>query len=345
MKERNISYDIVRVVSMCFVISVHLLAHLSNDTELRIFMSNTFYQLFFTCNGIFYMLSGKFALQEKCDSAKEYFNYYYKKLWGLLVPIVLYMFLRYTYDTNYAFSSEGFLTGFWQNFSSGYSSNEYWYLYALVGSILAAPFIGKALQNTSKTGLWIFLAIGLFFNTMWSYMPLFGYEWAWKYPFESWIFYFCLGYCVDRLIHSKKQRIAVYIVGVTCFVISMLQKYGGGVTRRIYDLAPTMTCITCMIYVLLKSIKIKNNTIKTILTIVAIHSFGVYMGHMRVLRIVVDWRPMGENFYMEYLITTTIMVLLMSLAVSFIFDSIVVFPLKKYMIGLLAKDGAGEKVM
>ncbi len=54
---------------------------------------------------------------------------------------------------------------------------------------------------------------------------------------------------------------------------------------------------------------------------------------------------MIELFTLKYLITTTIMVLLMSLAVSFIFDSIVVFPLKKYMIGLLAKDGAGEKVM
>ena len=303
------------------------------DTELRTFMFNVFNLLFLTCNGMFYMLSGKFALQEKCETSKEYFWYYYKKIWGLVVPIVLYMLLRYSHDANYTFLNSGFWIGFIQHLLSNYSSIEYWYLYFLVGNILLAPFMGKALQNTSNFGLCIFLFIGLFFNAMYTYMPLFGLTWSWKYPLESWTLYFYLGFVVDRIIVTKKQKVAVFIVGLLSICVSLIQIYAGK-ANNIYDLAPTFTCISCMMYMLLKSISIKNNIMQTILLFVSKHSFVIYMVHMIVLNSVVAIRPMNDNLYIEYLITTTFIILIISLAIGFIFDGVIVIPLKKGMFKL-----------
>lgn len=333
IKKREVKYEIVRIVSMFFVISVHLLGSLRTDSELRIFMQNFFTLLFFTCNGMFYMLSGKFALQEKSETSKEYFWYYYKKFWGLIVPIILYMLLRYSHDRNYTFFDSGFITGFLHNLTSDYCSMEYWYLYVLVGNILLAPFIGKALQNTSRVGLWIFVIIGLFFNTMHSYMPLAGYGWSWSYPLESWSLYFYLGFVIDRTVTSNKQKAIVCIAGLVSILISLLQVYMGK-TNNIYDLAPTFTCISCMMYILLGLIKVKSEVIQSIILFVSKHSFGIYMVHMTVLNEVVAFRPMKDNLYIEYLVTTTIIILIISLTISFIFDEIFIFPLKKGMLKL-----------
>lgn len=333
MKKRELNYEIIRTVSMCFVISVHLLRIMPTDTELRVFMFNILNLLCLTCNGMFYMLSGKFALQERCESPKQYFWYYYKKAWGLVVPIILYMLLRYSHDANYSFLDNGFWTGFVQHILSNYSSIEYWYLYFLIGNVLLAPFIGKALQNTSNFGLCIFLIIGLFFNSMSSYMPLIGFSWSWKYPLESWSLYFYLGFVTDKIITTTKQKAVVCIAGLASIVVSLIQIYAGK-ANNIYDLAPTFTCICCMMYILLKLIRFKSRTVKNIIFFVGKHSFGIYMVHMIVLNRVIAIRPMEENFYMEYLVTTTVIILILSLIISFIFDEIIINPLKKGMFKL-----------
>lgn len=44
------------------------------------------------------MLSGKFALNTKCETFSEYYDYYVKKLTNIVIPVLLYMFLRSLYD-------------------------------------------------------------------------------------------------------------------------------------------------------------------------------------------------------------------------------------------------------
>ena len=53
MKKRELNYEIIRTVSMFFVISVHLLRIMPTDTELRTFMFNVFNLLFLTWNVLY----------------------------------------------------------------------------------------------------------------------------------------------------------------------------------------------------------------------------------------------------------------------------------------------------
>lgn len=75
-KDRNIQSDLVRVVAMFFVIAVHTpLGELGNIW----WVNYATRALFFTCNAIFFMLSGKYNLRFVAEPEKQcYKKYYYK---------------------------------------------------------------------------------------------------------------------------------------------------------------------------------------------------------------------------------------------------------------------------
>ncbi|WP_276627783.1 hypothetical protein, partial [Sharpea azabuensis] len=72
MSKRLIQFDILRVMAMIFVIAIHVSVRpfVTNP-----YMKNMWYVLFLVCNGLFYMLSGKFNLrmicQIKCNTYDE----------------------------------------------------------------------------------------------------------------------------------------------------------------------------------------------------------------------------------------------------------------------------------
>ena len=99
------------------------------------------------CNGLFFMISGKFALSACCRTGADYRKYYLKRLGSIGIPVLLGMLLRSMYNVGgwwpEYFLSADFLKEYIQNVLYRFSSCEYWFLYELVGFLLAAPFLGK----------------------------------------------------------------------------------------------------------------------------------------------------------------------------------------------------------
>lgn len=328
MVERTSKYEFVRVVAMFFVIGVHVVGNLPTDTELRTFFYYVLTLIFYTCNGLFYFLSGKFALEQSCDTLKDYLKYYKKKVRNLIIPMLFYMCLRSAYE------ARGLETGqFWKscviNILSGYSGTEYWYLYGLIGNVLCAPFLSKAFKKANKAGIWIFVILGIGYNALATYLPLAGLLIAWSYPFGGWTLYFYLGYCIEKIIDTKtKERCAIWL-GIVCFVSSIVQKYNG-VTLHIHDWAPTYIIITCAVFILLKNAKIEEmgkNIIK-VNSFVGKHSFAVYMVHITIMGWVMRWRPF-ENYYLGYLILITVVVAIISLLIGTAIDNSIVYLIKQ----------------
>ena len=89
---RLIEYDYVRATAMMFVIFLHVLyfVDFSVGGEAYVIIDNTLKTLFFSCNALFFMLSGKFAVRLK----KNYGEYLYKKIITLGIPIIICFVIR-----------------------------------------------------------------------------------------------------------------------------------------------------------------------------------------------------------------------------------------------------------
>ncbi|MDO4409185.1 MAG: acyltransferase family protein [Eubacteriales bacterium] len=88
MKQRLVNYDLIRVLACIFVIMIHI------ETKPFSFPVRVAYTtVFFLSNGIFYMLSGRFNLEQTFDQVGDYLNYYRKKCIPILFPFILVSFL------------------------------------------------------------------------------------------------------------------------------------------------------------------------------------------------------------------------------------------------------------
>lgn len=64
---RLFEYDFIRVVAMVFVIAVHALVVIDFADKFSLFYFNVMQAVFFSCNGIFFMISGRFALTSRVN--------------------------------------------------------------------------------------------------------------------------------------------------------------------------------------------------------------------------------------------------------------------------------------
>lgn len=74
MKKREVKYDFMRVLMSLLVVCCHASFPLRiSDNSL---LNNAVRTFLAMCNGIFFMLSGKFNLKKKFESKSDYYNYY-----------------------------------------------------------------------------------------------------------------------------------------------------------------------------------------------------------------------------------------------------------------------------
>lgn len=118
---RLFEYDFIRVVAMVFVIAVHALVVIDFADKFSLFYFNVMQAVFFSCNGIFFMISGRFAL----TSRQSYAQYYYKKLITIGMPVFIFFFIRTAYIASKA-EFNNLFTQYLLNLSGALGNTEYW---------------------------------------------------------------------------------------------------------------------------------------------------------------------------------------------------------------------------
>lgn len=157
---RLYKYDFVRAVAIMFVVAVHSLYFVNSVHEQCAYPFYALQTIFFTGNVLFFLLSGKFNLREKKDDAAVK-KFYYNKIRNIVVPIVIFFFIRTLYDLYPDYSLGLVVKTFIKNFVYDYSHIEYWFMYTLVGFLLVAPFLSHAFARFSKFEKKLFVGIGL----------------------------------------------------------------------------------------------------------------------------------------------------------------------------------------
>ncbi|MBY4797087.1 acyltransferase [Collinsella sp. AGMB00827] len=148
-KGRVLRYDFARVVAMTFVIAVHSLTIVVPSGTVAPIYLIAGQSLFFTCNAIFFTISGRFNL--KAHNVENPTGYYVRKTRGIIIPVIILFFLRTVYQLLPNLPDLGTLMStFIRNSLGPFGSTDYWFLFWLIPYLAVVPFLGRAFSTLKK---------------------------------------------------------------------------------------------------------------------------------------------------------------------------------------------------
>ena len=336
--KRNTQADLVRVVVMIFVVRINNNIAFTDDRVVEI-IKNT---ILYTCNGMFYMLSGRFNLRFTVgeNEKKSYIDYYFKKFANIIIPYVLYTIIYYLYSIRNTYTEmniKGNIWGYVEAFVQDNNSLYFWFMFPLIGMLVSAPFLARLVQKLSDYELKVFLMVGIIweFVTVIIVRDCFNLKNQYSgWILSSWVFYLVLGYGCDRLIKKENQKFFV-VLGMICSILTILQAvFLPDRVYNLYDLSPIYTFATIGMYIFLdRYCVIRNEKIGRAIFVLSKHSFGIYLIHIPVLDFVCD-----ELFEAKGWIgwcAQAVLVVLIACIFSSVFDFLITNRIK----GLLKKLG------
>lgn len=330
--KRNINCDLMRVISMIFVIAIHTDSSFIKIPILGVILSTILY----TCNGIFYLLSGRFNLQTKFECVEDYIKYYSKKTITIFFPYVFVTCLLSLWDILDSGTWNGlelYAKRTYVALMHTNSSIHLWFMYGLIGLLLGAPFFAKMLQNMSNWELNILLGIGIAWNIVFVYLCA---DFNINFSYYNWflsgfsIYFFAGYYCIRNINDLNKKRI--YILGAAGYIITVLGRYLIA-DRYLYstDSAAAYIVFTMAVYTFLeKEVVIKNDYLKKFIGFMSKYSFLIYMLHWNVLEKITPLIITGESTFLKW-IASILVTLIISMLFSVILNTAIIYPIQKLM--------------
>ena len=334
---RDVRYDVIRVVAMMFVIAVHVNPKPFNSIP---WFKDIFDYVIYTCNGMFFMLSGFFNMKKEFSTKEDYAVYYKKKITSILIPYVIMTFLLYGYE--YYQSERIFKLGLYveetiNQLTALNSEQHLWFMYSLIGLVMSAPFLGKMLHAMSDWELKLLFWLSIGWNAVSIYLINdLGWNFHYgKWLMASWTIYFFLGYFQNRMINQGNKK-NWYLCGIVGFLITISWQYILPIENHSdKDFAPAYIFFVIAMYLfLLYEVSIKRTWVQKIVHYIAKHSFTVYMIHYLVIQLIGDRFYVGNSAKIGFVMTwlCCLMISLMSAVIfDFIVEKTIQNPLKKFL--------------
>lgn len=306
MKEskREIGYDVVRVIAMLFVIALHTNPKPYQNGS---FGQELFLSVFYACNGLFFMLSGRFALSVKLDGAKAILGFYKQKFFSLIIPLLFFGTLFYLSDllqNGASLSFGAFLEGLLRGFLKDFNESYLWFMFALIGMTLAAPFLGRMVQHMRDSELHLLAAIGL----IWEIFSVWiGKNAGLGFAYNSWFllgftYYYFLGYYVYRTLEHASYKKIVMAAGLIAFILNAVWTWKMPLhSYNAHDLSPLYTVYVVGLYLLLCSIR-QGSGFAKFLSWIAAQSYFVYLLHYILLKLWINQLDLFSNATANYLV-------------------------------------------
>ena len=332
---RNIGDDLIRVISIIFVIMIHTGEKPWDGIPLLDAFITT---IIFFSNSFFFMLSGKYNIGRRFESPNDYGLYFKKKFVDILFPYIIVSMLLSIWNLLLIPDLDMGTTPvvvYYLKFSlkelfSDNSSTHLWFMFCLMGFLVSAPFLSKMLNSMNDCELHILFGIGILWNTVSVFLfPFFYKPYSYNGWFlAGWIIHFCLGYYLDRIMKNDKHT-WIYVAGGIGFIINVLgMTFASGRFHNPTDLTPSfiLACSGAMAF-LSKSIKINNVQFSRIIRFLAKHIFMIYMVHYNIVNyvtpLITDSLPTQIRYFSSVVIT-----FLISLIIAVILN-FVISPVKK----------------
>ncbi|WP_164508067.1 acyltransferase [Lapidilactobacillus wuchangensis] len=335
-KQRDVRYDFLRVIAMGLVIFTHAIGTVPIEGGLG---NHPFREIIvtfiFICNPIFFMMSGHFNLHFKGQSITDYKNYYFKKLVGIVLPLILYEIIYYTisfYLIPTPENSPSFIHGLFISITQNYLSSYFWFMYTLIAFLLAAPFLSKMLDAFSPVDEQQFIIVLLLVQLVGWLLKLFNINFAVNsYPFSGWIIYFLLGRLLEntKAIGKLKTLIVVLLVSGSNLLLTMT--FPEATNWNLYDLSSLYILFSIVVYLaLLKSHFVAKLGKTRIIAFLSQYSFGIYLIHGSIMMLFIKVIHSGNTIIniLGIALATYFTAVVINLAI----EKIILIPIQRFLL-------------
>lgn len=297
-KERKNYITLLSVISAIAVVCLHTNGCFWSFSKERYwFTANIIECVFFFAVPIFFMITGVTLIdyQEKY-STKEYFK---KRINKTFIPFIIWSLFGLLFgifaeksisindiDIKYIFNGI---------FSTSFTV-IYWFFTSLFIIYLCIPLFSSVEKAKKKSTFLYLVIVGIIFNSL---LPFINnvFNLGLYLPItvlvaSGYLIYPLLGYLLDRIELTKKQKIIIYIVGIIGLLMHIIGTYKLSMDAgKIIDTYKGYTNIPCIMYsvaifVLLKDIGNRITNYK-IINVIGKYTFPIYLMHWYVLRIFV----------------------------------------------------------
>lgn len=279
-KRRNANIDLLRIIFSLFVILIHTrpIDYLAEHKTIAAVWTPVIY----TCNSGFFILSGYFALNYSKERGIR--SFYLTKIRNLLLPWIIYCFGIYIWDKtkiNTFIELKVILKNFLIDFFTGNCATHFWFMYALFGMMLGAPFLALLFQSLNNKQCKIFFLIATINIVMFVLFSNFGKTFAFSFFLGGWVYIFSLGYYIRNLLNHKKICILLGIIGYAVSVIGI--KYIPNYNYSTDYAFPHIIFSAAIVVFFLDFVDIKNDRISKFINFLGKYTFSIYMIHYVVI--------------------------------------------------------------
>lgn len=329
-QERNANLDLIRVMSMIFVIAVHSPVSPFSDSY---FAAQGAFLVFILCDGLFFMISGQLNLSKPIRSYSDMVDFYIRKGITILIPFVLAVSGFYAYNC-WKYSVPMSLYGLYREFIGGYASTYLWFVYVLFGFMLSTPILSRALQSFDRRELNLVMLIALLWNSVEVYLAK---DLDLEFGFSGWLLsglmvYYVAGYYISRGI-TARYRWLLYAAGVISYGVTLIgSTYFWKYYKISTDQAPLYILFSMAVYTFLAyEVPLTSKGVKKVIAFLARHAYTVYLTHAMALDGAVSLVgrlrvPDTAGFALVIVLTLTI-----GLTGAVLLDELLIFPLQKYL--------------
>ena len=269
---RQTKYDMIRATAMIFVVLMHLCAHVSAEPFGAKWWLKSAVMLFVsTCNGLFFLLSGKFNLVSK--NSDDPIRFYRRRAVSVILPFIVCSLICYLAEKSLIGADENYIT----SLISVFPTTHYWFVYELIGLIFWTPFFAVIMENIDLNRKLIMTAVVLVFQFSFVLLKDCGTYPGYEFPLMGWPLFYLVGSFADEIPDKWKKRLTV--IGIACFFISLLQmRLLPDASQGLQDLSPKYFFTVLAVYYGLQRL-----TLPTILEKAALwlakYSYYVYLFH------------------------------------------------------------------
>lgn len=203
------SYHLLRLLAMFFVVATHMKLVFWTPEQagdpLSAAVSAALGTWLLSCNGLFFMLSGRFILEQYVKKAEAPLLFYRDRFFKIAVPA----FLAAAFQFFYLYRSlrGEVLLEFVRQLLGGKIIGYLWFLFPLFGFYLAVPFLGKLFHVLCTAELRLLFWLGFLYFALENAYQLWRIDQLPNgWPFYGWLFYCVLGYLIDRLDMAEESK-------------------------------------------------------------------------------------------------------------------------------------------
>ena len=288
-KTRELSFDILRVISMCMVVIVHVsnvysrsYGIIGNKSFIISLVFNTVSRISVP---IFLMISGALLLDREFQ-LKKYLKRLGKYIMIIVVWDILYLLWEYFYlGITYPISD------FWKLLYEPFRAHL-WFLYTILLLYAIQPLLRIMMNKTNKIVKMILFLIWFIFSTL----GIVNYYISIYFTIFSYIGFFIIGkylYDFAKNHDLKKYNIPLILLMIICFGCSIYLNYSFSERRHMFYnfffayRIPFIMLPSFAFYVLVIS-NFKKETLPKIIMTISSLSFGVYLIHGMFLDITIQ---------------------------------------------------------